>query len=78
MAPLSSRHRAVFKSISPITLYLSPLAANAGLSDIIWTENCVEEEVDDVVATSTGSVHPSRKGDTEFVDLLLRFCSADK
>ena len=78
MVPLSSRHQAVFKLISPIHLYLSPLAANAGLWEIIWTENRIEEEVDDVVEISTSSVLTSRKGDTESVELLLLFWSADK
>ena len=78
MVPLSSRHRAVFKLISLITLHLSPLATNTVLWDIIRTENRIEEEVDDVVTISTGSVLPSRKGDTEFVELLIRFWSADE
>ena len=78
MVPLYSRQRAVFKFISPIPLYLFPIAANAGLWEIIRTGNCIEEEMDDVVAISTGSVLTSRKGDTEFVDLLLRFWSSDK
>ena len=56
MVPLSSRHQAVFELISPIPFYLSPLAANDGLWEIIRTENRIEEEVDDVVAISTCSL----------------------
>ena len=78
MVPLSSRHRAVFKLISPIYLYLSPLSVNTGPWEIIRTANHIEEEVDDVVAISTGSLRPLRKGNTKFVDMLLRFCFADE
>ena len=78
MVPLSSCHRDVFELIYPIPLYLSLLATNAGLWEIIRTSNCIEEEVDDVVTISTGSVLPSRKGDTKFVELLLRFWPADE
>ena len=78
MVPLSSCHQAVFDLISPMTLYLSPLVANAGLWDIIRIENLIEEEVYDVVEISTGIVLPSRKRDTKFVELLLRFWSADE
>ena len=45
---------------------------------MIWTKNCIEEEVDDAVAISTGTVLPSRKGDAEFVELMLRFWSDDE
>ena len=78
MVSLSSRHRAVFDLISPIPFYLSPLAANNGLWEIIRTANCIEEEVDGVVAISTGSVLPFRKVDTKFVELQLRFWLADE
>ena len=78
MVPLSSRRRAVFELISPIPLYLSPLAANSSLWEIIRTENRIEEEVDDVVAISTGSVLPSRKVDTNVVEMQKQFCSDDE
>ena len=71
MVTLSIGHQAVFKLIYPIPLYLSPLSANAGLWEIIRTVNKIEEEVDDVVVISKGSVLPSRKGDTEFIEPLL-------
>ena len=78
MVPISSRHRAVFELILPIPLYLSPLAINADLWEVIRAANCIEEQVHDVVAISTGNVLPLRKGNTNLVELQLRFWSADK